>query len=85
MVFNMVSRMSEKQPSLADFKEAMQKKIKLREEKYGTDDTIYNIPELRRHLKEEIIEWLEAIDSPNEGEECVDIANLAYFIWRRMF
>jgi len=75
--------MSGKQPSLSDFKEAMQKKIKLREERYGTDDMIYDLPALRRHLKEEIVEWLEAIDSQNEGNECVDIANLAYFIWRR--
>jgi len=46
-------------------------------------DPDYDLEALRNHVKREFKEWLEAIGTDKEAGELVDLANEAYFTWRR--
>ena len=70
---------------LEAFVETMKNKIDSKAHLYGKDD--YTVSQARNHLILEIQEWLKAWESDNrsnEKKELIDIANVAYFVWRRL-
>jgi len=63
--------------SLEVFVEAMKSKIN----SFKGD---YTIEEARERLISKFYEWSNVADQENESEELIDIASVAYFVWRML-
>ena len=52
---------------------------------FGWRDSEYRtIPDLSKHLQDEIIEWRKSETIDEEMAELVDIANTAFMLWDRL-